>query len=42
MLNIVARRHNAADGTLVQIEHALDHPPFLRIKNLLVVMIYQH
>ena len=42
MLNIVARRHNAADGTLVKIKYPLNHPPFLRIKDLLVTMIHQH
>ena len=42
MLNIVARRHNAADGALVKIKYPLNHPPFLRIKDLLVTMIHQH
>ena len=42
MLNIVARRHNAADSTLVKIKYPLNHPPFLRIKDLLVTMIHQH
>ena len=42
MLDIVARGHDAADGTLVKIKHPLDHPPLLRIKDLLIIMIHQH
>lgn len=42
MLDIMARGHNAADGALVQVEYALNHPPLLRVENLRVVMIHQH
>ena len=42
MLNIVARGHNTADRTLVEIEHALNHPSLLRVEDLLVILIDQH
>ena len=42
MLNVMPRRHNAADRTLVQIEHSLNHPSFLRVKDLPVAVVGQH
>lgn len=42
MLDIVARRHDATYGALVEIQHPLNHPALLRIKNLAVVMVCQH
>ncbi|MNO02456.1 hypothetical protein D3C81_2228580 [compost metagenome] len=39
MFDIVARRHDAADRALVKIEHPLNHPPLLRVKDLAVVVI---
>ncbi len=42
MLNIMARRHNAADGTLVKIKYYSIIRRSLRIKDPLVTMIHQH
>ncbi len=39
MFNIVARGHDAADGTLVKMQHPLNHPSLLRGKDRTVVMV---
>ena len=39
MFNIMARGHYAADGALIEIENPLNHPPFLRIKQRVIVTV---
>lgn len=42
MFNIMARGHDAADRTLIKVQHTFNHPPFLRGKNLAFMMVCQH
>ena len=39
MFNIMARGHYAADGALIEIQNPLNHPPFLRIKQRVIVTV---
>ena len=35
----MTRGHDAADGALIEIQHPLNHPPFLRIEGWVIVAI---
>ena len=39
MFNVMTRGHDAADGTLIEIQYPLNHPPLLRIEEWVIVAI---